>query len=310
MSGFPTRILAATDGSEDAALALRAAADLSSSTGSELHVIQVWPGPPLPVSRHSAGAGLARDDPREHEMKTRELLERQVSRAKVARGLIARKHLREGRPAEEIAELAEELGVGLLLIGSRGLNAVKRLVVGSVSEGVVSLAPCPVLVMRGGEGAWPPSRVVVGDDTSLEAKMAGEVAASLGGLFGAPVLLVGAYLPERRYISSAANRQVTRDIARRAEEYLETRASQLKDISGVRPRVWVVEGYPAAAIQEAVEESGEPTLAAVGRRGLGAVARFALGSVSSDVLRSVTGPVLIVPFLGNGPRRRREASNW
>ena len=51
-------------------------------------------------------------------------------------------------------------------------------------------------------------------------------------------------------------------------------------------------------------------MAAVGRRGLGAMARFALGSVSSDVLRSVTGPFLIVPSLGNGPRRRREASNW
>jgi nucleotide-binding universal stress UspA family protein len=80
---------------------------------------------------------------------------------------------------------------------------------------------------------------------------------------------------------------------------LETRASQLEDVSGVRPRVRVVERYPAAAIQEATEESGKPTLAAVGRRGLGAVARFALGSVSSDVLRSVTGPVLIVPSLGN-----------
>jgi nucleotide-binding universal stress UspA family protein len=299
MSGFPTRILAATDGSEDAILALRAAADLSSRTSSELHVVYVWPGPPLPVTRHSAGAGIARDDPREHEMKARELLERQVSRAKIAGGIIARKHLREGRPAEEIAELAEELGVGLAITGSRGLNAVKRLVVGSVSEGVVSLAPCPVLVVRGGESAWPPSRVVVGDDTSPEAKRAGEVAASIGGLFGVPVLLVGAYLPEGRYISSAVNREVTRDIARRVEEFLENQASQLEDVSGVRPRVRAVGGYPAAAIQEAAEESGEPTLAAVGRRGLGAVARFALGSVSSDVLRSVTGPVLIVPPLGN-----------
>ncbi len=302
MSGFPTRILAATDGSEDAVLALRAAADLSSSTGSELHVVHVWPGPPIPVSRPYARALVARDDPREHEMKARELLERQVSRAKIARGIIARKHLREGRPAEEIAELAEELGVGLLIIGSRGLNAVKRLVVGSVSEGVVSLAPCPVLVVRGGEGAWPPSRVVVGDDTSPQAKRAGELAASIGGLFGAPVLLVGAHLPEGRYTSSAVNRRVTRDIARRVEEFLESRASQLEDVSGVRPRVRVVEGYPAAAIQEAAEESGEPTLSAVGRRGLGAVARFALGSVSSDVLRSVTGPVLIVPPLGNVAR--------
>lgn len=126
MSGFPTRILAATDGSEDAILALRAAADLSSRTGSELHVVYVWPGPPLPVTRHSAGAGIARDNPREHEMKARELLERQILRANVPRAIIARKHLREGRPAEEIAELAEELGVGLLIIGSLGSRVSRR----------------------------------------------------------------------------------------------------------------------------------------------------------------------------------------
>jgi nucleotide-binding universal stress UspA family protein len=233
------------------------------------------------------------------EREAGELLEEQTERLRSAGGTVAGAHLREGRPAEEIAELAEELGVGLVIIGSRGLNAVKRLVVGSVSEGVASLAPCPVLVVRGGEAAWPPSRVVVGDDTSPEAKRAGELAASIGGLFRAPVLLIGAYLPEGRYISSAANRRVTRNIARRVEEFLETRTSQLEDVSGVRPQVRVVERYPAAAIQEAAEESGEPTLSAVGRRGLGAVARFALGSVSSGVLRSVTGPVLIVPPLGN-----------
>ncbi len=75
-----------------------------------------------------------------------------------------------------------------------------------------------------------------------------------------------------------------------------------EDVSGDRPQVRVVEGYPAAAIQVAVEESGEPALVAVGRQGLGDVARFVLGSISSDVLRSVTGPVLIVPSLGDVAR--------
>ena len=46
-----------------------------------------------------------------------------------------------------------------------------------------------------------------------------------------PVLLVGAYLPEGRYISSAVNHQVTRNIARRVEEFLESQASQLEDVS-------------------------------------------------------------------------------
>ena len=43
MSIFPTRVLLATEGSEEAELALRAAADLARATGSELHIVHVLP---------------------------------------------------------------------------------------------------------------------------------------------------------------------------------------------------------------------------------------------------------------------------
>ncbi len=45
MSGFPTRILVAADGSDDATLALRAGTDLSARAGSELHVVHAWRRP-------------------------------------------------------------------------------------------------------------------------------------------------------------------------------------------------------------------------------------------------------------------------
>jgi nucleotide-binding universal stress UspA family protein len=46
VSTFPTRMLLATDGSEDAALAGRAAVDLSNRVGSELYVVHVLPQVP------------------------------------------------------------------------------------------------------------------------------------------------------------------------------------------------------------------------------------------------------------------------
>src|SRR3712207_9570683 len=49
MSIFPARILLATDGSEDAQLALSTAVDLANSTNSELHVVTVALGNPDPV---------------------------------------------------------------------------------------------------------------------------------------------------------------------------------------------------------------------------------------------------------------------
>jgi nucleotide-binding universal stress UspA family protein len=54
-----------------------------------------------------------------------------------------------GHPAEEIIAAASGSGVGLVVVGARGHGAVKRLVLGSVSERVLHHAPCSVLVVKG-----------------------------------------------------------------------------------------------------------------------------------------------------------------
>ena len=59
MSIFPTRILLATDGSREADLASRTAADLAQSTGSELHVIFVWEA----ANPYAEDVQLAGDEP-------------------------------------------------------------------------------------------------------------------------------------------------------------------------------------------------------------------------------------------------------
>ena len=57
-------------------------------------------------------------------------------------------HARIGKAAEEILGLAREIGADLIIIGSKGLTGVERLVVGSVSEQVVRQAGCSVEVAR------------------------------------------------------------------------------------------------------------------------------------------------------------------
>ncbi len=164
---------------------------------------------------------------------------------------------------------------------------------GSVSERVVSLAPCAVLVVR---GVWPPGRVVVGDDSSEEARKAGELAATIGELFGASTLLVCAYPPLRNYAPRfPPSALMYGDVPRELEEALEQRATELEELLGTRPQVRAVAGDAAAIIQAAAKEGDEPTLTAVGSRGLGAARRVVVGSVSTRVLRAANGPVLIVP---------------
>ncbi|MBD0357260.1 MAG: universal stress protein, partial [Rubrobacter sp.] len=81
-----------------------------------------------------------------------QLLDEQMERIRAAGGQVAQAHLRLGRPAEQIVNLSEELAVGVVIIGSRGLTALRRAVLGSVSESVVRHAHCPVFVVRADRG--------------------------------------------------------------------------------------------------------------------------------------------------------------
>jgi nucleotide-binding universal stress UspA family protein len=145
MNIFPTRILLATDGSEEARLAATTAADLAQRTDSELHVVTVGAG--VPISATTSPAHFE-DVLRENRRQAQELLDQQVKRIEESGGAINERHLREGRAEEEIVELAEELGAGMIVMGSRGHSRLRRALVGSVSDAVVRHAHCPVAIVR------------------------------------------------------------------------------------------------------------------------------------------------------------------
>ena len=154
MTDFPTRILLATDGSEDAAFAAHTAVNLANKTGSELHVVYVEEVPRrLSSSEPSSLEGLV-DPEFEEQMRqlaqaaASQLLEEQVQKIKEAGGEIAQAHPRFGRPHEEIVHLAEELDAGIVVVGSRGEGGVRKALLGGVSDSVVRHAHCPVLVVR------------------------------------------------------------------------------------------------------------------------------------------------------------------
>ena len=148
MSIFPTKILLATDGSEEARQAAQAAAELSKDTASEVHVTYVVPSPTELRGHHYYSKEVMRSVIEQAEGEARSFLEEQAKQVGESGGKVAETHLVTGEPDKEIVRLSEEIGAGTIVIGSRGLGAIKRALMGGVSESVVRHAHCPVFVVR------------------------------------------------------------------------------------------------------------------------------------------------------------------
>lgn len=137
------KMLVAVDGSQYSLAAVKAAAKLAAERGiakvTLLNVIPTMPtgvGPmPVAAPPEDLEAWAVFDRPRE-------ILEQ----AGVQPLLL----LREGDPATEIVRAAKEGGFDLIVVGHRGLSPIKAFLLGSVSDHVVSHAPCSVLVVRPG----------------------------------------------------------------------------------------------------------------------------------------------------------------
>jgi nucleotide-binding universal stress UspA family protein len=148
MSIFPTKILLATDGSKEARLAAEAAAELSKDTGSEVHVTYVLPSPRELRGHHTYSKEVMKSVLEQAEGDAQSFIEEQAEQIRASGGKVAETHLQTGEPDKEIVRLSEELGAGAIVIGSRGLGAVRRALMGGVSESVVRHAHCPVFVVR------------------------------------------------------------------------------------------------------------------------------------------------------------------
>ena len=145
MSLFPTNILLATDGSDNSLPALRAAADLSASSGSGIQVIYVGKGISKPANYNDPSAG---DQDKAQE--ARGLIDGQIKEIEERGGTVADSHIVPGdKPAKEIVKLTREQEIGIVVVGSRGLSRLQYALQGSVSSQVVRDAYCPVLVVHG-----------------------------------------------------------------------------------------------------------------------------------------------------------------
>jgi nucleotide-binding universal stress UspA family protein len=146
-------ILFATDGSPSAEEAQREAFDLASRLDAPLLVVSVAHValPAVGYSGYGYSDVVAQLTEAEHK-RVKELLATIATKARAAE-LSCSTVSAEGLAVEEICRIAAERGAQLIVVGSHGWGAARRLLSGSVSTGLVHSAPCPVLVVRGGERA-------------------------------------------------------------------------------------------------------------------------------------------------------------
>ncbi len=169
MSAFASKILLATDGSPEAERATRMAVKLSNRLGSELHVVRVG-GVPSAYYGYSEAEMFGREFQIlrvRAEGYVRERLDEEAEKVREMGGEVAGSHAGAGSADAEIVRLAEDLGAGLVILGSRGFGPLRRAVMGSVSDSVVRHAHCSVLVVRDGrEQNLLPEKILAAVDGS------------------------------------------------------------------------------------------------------------------------------------------------
>jgi nucleotide-binding universal stress UspA family protein len=200
-------------------------------------------------------------------------------------------------PVAGILGAAERFQADVIVVGWRGHGAVRRLLMGSVSRGVVRGATCAVLVVRRAQRV---RTIVVGVDGSAAAKRALALVGRLVPPRGGRVTLLSTVElltpPSRGRVPGAATiaREVRRQNtmrARAATKDLNRAAADLKS-SGWQPRTMLVHGEPLRDLLGAVAAS-RAQLLVVGARGTSGVRYLLLGSVAEGALNQSPVAVLV-----------------
>lgn len=230
-----------------------------------------------------------------------ERIRRTVKRALARRWPTAEVALVDQAPVVAILDQARTVGADTIVMGSRGYGPLGRLVLGSVSRGVVRSAECPVLVVK----RRPRSvrHFLLGLDGSTNAERAVAFFARLAPPRGGRVTIVRVVEPVRvpsmglmpASIRAAVSGQATKLAAESrqgAQREVDAAARRLTQV-GWKTRTGVRLGVPLPELLASVKTAGADTLV-LGARGVGGVERLLLGSVAEGALTRASVPVLLV----------------
>jgi nucleotide-binding universal stress UspA family protein len=142
------KILLAIDGSEYSAAAVEEVAARPWPSGTQVRVLSAVERVVPPAAEVWYDAGGSLEHARQEMTKHADQLTAGVAETLRASGLAAETAVRDGDPRSVIVDEAKEWDADLIMVGSHGYTALKRWLLGSIAQAVVSHAPCSVEVVR------------------------------------------------------------------------------------------------------------------------------------------------------------------
>lgn len=298
MNPIFSHFLIATDGSECSDKAVRVGLELAARLGARAEIINV-----LEHGEEPADPGLRtrltmlRDIDRHHG----KLALEQAADLAHKLGVELKTLQPTGFPEQVIVQKAPNFD--LIVLGTHGRSGLRRWMMGSVAEAVLSRSPRPVLLVH--ESYEPPvmepeaalyKHLLIATDGSDCSQQATQYGLWLAQALGAEVTFLsvvntltrpqGAGLPLSQALSL-----VEEDAQTQAEAMLEQARTQAQQ-AGVSARVKLMRGRPVEAI---VKQALLHDLLAMGTHGRTGLDKLMMGSVAEGVVRRCQTPVLVVP---------------
>jgi len=209
-----------------------------------------------------------------------------------------------GNTSDEIARQAHEHGVDLVITATHGRSGLKRFFLGSVTERLMRVLPCPLLILRGSEERealytprqFPFKKILVGCDFSTDANLALEYSLSMAQEFESELHLVHVIEPSGYKnlfkLPQGSGEKIKQDLYDMIKEKLNSLIPE-EALDWIRLDTRLLVGKPYAELVR-YARMNDIDLIALGIRGHGMVEELLVGSTTDRVIRQSPCPVLSI----------------